>query len=90
VLIDTPQPLRYELNRFTFTSRLIGKGHRLRLVIGPINSIHEQKNYNSGGVVADESLRDAKPVVVRLFHDEAHPSALYLPVAQSESEDSSS
>jgi len=83
-LVTTREPLRYDFERFMFVSRQINKGHRLRLVIGPLNSIFWQKNYNSGGVVSDESLQDARPVNVRLFHDEARPSALYVPLAHSE------
>ena len=78
-LIDTREPLRYDFEHFTFISRQILKGHRLRLVVGPINSIHWQKNHNSGGIVAEESMDDARPVTVRLFHDGTYPSALYVP-----------
>jgi len=81
-LITTREPLRYDFERFTFTSHRLAPGSRLRLVIGPINSIYSQKNYNSGGVVSDETSSDARPVVVRLFHDEQHPSALYVPLGQ--------
>jgi putative CocE/NonD family hydrolase len=83
-LVRTTEPLRYEFARFTFISRRIGKGHRLRLVIGPINSIYSQKNYNSGGVVAEESMTDAQPVTVLLYHDDRYPSALHVPYGQSE------
>ncbi len=83
-LVTTRDAQRYDFNRFTFTSRLIKKGHRLRLVIGPINSIFSEKNYNSGGVVADESIEDARTVVVKLYHDRSHPSLLYVPIAQPE------
>lgn len=80
-LVETQAPLRYDFERFTFVARRIRKHHRLRLVIGPINSMHWQKNYNTGGVVADESMRDARVVTVCLFHDEAHPSVLQVPIA---------
>jgi uncharacterized protein len=86
-LIGTTEPLRYDFERFMFVSRQVKAGHRLRLVVGPINSIYVQKNYNSGGVVSDESMRDARPVTVRLFHDEAHPSALHVPLGQPETDD---
>jgi putative CocE/NonD family hydrolase len=84
-LIRTQEPLRYDFERFTFISRRLRAGHRLRLVIGPINSIYSQKNYNSGGVVSEESTKDARPVTVRLFHDPAHPSALDVPIGQPDS-----
>ncbi|MHC9084646.1 CocE/NonD family hydrolase [Luteimonas sp. RIT-PG2_3] len=80
-LVQTTEPQRYDFERFMFVSRQLGKGHRLRLTVGPVSSIGMQKNYNSGGVVAEESMRDARPVTVRLFHDAAHPTALYVPIA---------
>jgi putative CocE/NonD family hydrolase len=81
-LIRTTEPLRYDFERFLFVSREIKRGRRLRLIIGPINSIHSQKNYNAGGVVAEESIENARPVNVRLFHDRDHPSALYVPIGR--------
>jgi len=83
-LITTKAPLRYDLDGFTFISRKIAAGSRLRLVFGPINSISTQKNYNSGKPVSSETLRDARPVTVTLVHDAAHPSTLYVPFGQPE------
>jgi uncharacterized protein len=83
-VIDSKEPLHYEFQRFTFVSRLIKQGHRLRLTIGPINSIFCQKNYNSGGRVSEESMRDARAVTVRVFHDELHPSVLQVPFGRTE------
>jgi len=82
--IATRKPLRYDFEHFTFTSRLIKKGSRLRLTIAPINSIYSQKNYNSGGDVSSESMKDARTVTVTLYHDRAHPSALYVPMGRQE------
>jgi hypothetical protein len=81
-LVRTRDPLRYDFERFTFVSRRLPRGHRLRLSIGPLHSIYLQKNYNGGGVVAEESMQDARPVSVSLFHDDAHPSALYVPIGE--------
>ena len=78
----TEQPLRYDFKNFTFVSRMIKKGNRLRLVISPAHSMYLEKNYNAGGVVAEESVKDARTVTVRLFHDKSHPSALYVPIGQ--------
>ena len=83
-LVTTRAPQRYDFDHFTFVSRKIGAGSRLRLVIGPINSIYAQKNYNSGRAVSDETMADAHPVTVTLVHDKAHPSALYVPIGQPE------
>ncbi|HEV8331156.1 MAG TPA: CocE/NonD family hydrolase [Steroidobacteraceae bacterium] len=79
-LVRTTAPLRYDFERFTFVARQVRKGSRLRLVIGPINSIYRQKNYNSGRDVSGETMQDARPVTVQLFHDAEHPSVLDVPL----------
>ncbi|MDP9267450.1 MAG: CocE/NonD family hydrolase [Acidobacteriota bacterium] len=79
-LVKTGEINKYEFNTFQWMSRLVKKGSRLRLVIGCPNSIYVQKNYNSGGVVADESGKDARTAHITLYHDAQHPSALVLPV----------
>lgn len=78
-LVNTAAPLCYDFQRFMFVARQVRKGHRLRLVVGPINSIYSQRNNNAGGEVAQETMADARPVTVRLFHDEAHPGRLFVP-----------
>jgi hypothetical protein len=83
-LIDTTEPLRYDFDRFFFVSRRMAKGHRLRLMFGPNNSIYWQKNYNSDKPVAEQSMEDARTVTVKLFHDADHPSALYVPIGRAE------
>ncbi|HLF00449.1 MAG TPA: CocE/NonD family hydrolase [Anaerolineales bacterium] len=80
-LVTPGQIERYEFNRFTFFSRRIAKYSRLRLVINSPNSIYFQKNYNGGGVVAEETAKDARTAHVTLYHDAARPSFLELPVA---------
>jgi putative CocE/NonD family hydrolase len=76
---------RYDFNRFTFVARRLAKGSRLRLAIGPMNSMYAEKNYNTGGTVSAESGKDARKVTVTLYHDRAHPSALSLPIAAASS-----
>jgi hypothetical protein len=44
--------------------------------------MNAEKNYNTGGVVAAESVREARTVTVKLFHDAEHPSVLYVPIGQ--------
>ena len=39
-LVTTREAQLYDFNGFTFTSRLLRQGSRLRLVIGPVNSIY--------------------------------------------------
>ena len=83
-LITTKKPLPYEFKSFTFASRVVKAGSRLVLALTAGNSIELERNYNSGGNVADETRKDARTVKVTLFHDTQHPSALYVPLGASE------
>ncbi len=74
---------RYEFKQFWFFSRRLSKGSRLRLVFWSPNSIHLEKNYNSGGVVAEESGKDARTAHITLYHDSDHPSYIEIPVVKS-------
>jgi putative CocE/NonD family hydrolase len=73
---------KYVFDNFTFFSRQVGKGSRLRLVIRSMNSTGAEKNYNSGGDVAAETGKDAKTAHITLVHDGEHPSALELPIVK--------
>jgi uncharacterized protein len=79
-LVKTRAPQKYDFDHFAFVSQEIKQGSRLRLVIAPVNSILSEKNYNSGGVVAEETMKDARPVTVTLYHDRQHQSTLYVPL----------
>ncbi|OGN98187.1 MAG: hypothetical protein A2Z71_01540, partial [Chloroflexi bacterium RBG_13_50_21] len=72
----------YTFEGFTFFSRRIAKGSRLRLLITCPNTIYLEKNYNRGGVIAEESGKDARTAHVILYHDPDHPSHLELPVVR--------
>ncbi|MGD2088493.1 MAG: CocE/NonD family hydrolase [Candidatus Aminicenantes bacterium] len=84
--LSKPEPVKpgkidlYKFDKFDFFSRLITKPSRLRLIISAINSPNWEKNYNSGGVVAEETAKDARKAVITLFHDKKHPSHLVLPI----------
>jgi putative CocE/NonD family hydrolase len=73
---------QYVFDGFTFFSRRIAKGSRLRLVLNCPNTIYLEKNYNGGGVVAVETAKDARTAHITVYHDAAHPSRLELPVVQ--------
>ncbi len=81
-LVPPGKVLRYDFKSFPWFSRQVSKGSRLRLVVSCPNSIYAQKNYNSGGVVADETAKDARTAHVVLYHDAEHPSALEIPVVR--------
>jgi uncharacterized protein len=73
---------KYIFDNFTFFARRLAKGSRLRLVVRSIDSTGSEKNYNSGGVVAAETGKDAKTAHIMLLHDIEHPSALELPIVK--------
>src|SRR5437016_2235553 len=63
-----------------FVARRLMKGSRLRLVVYSPNSIFWQKNYNSDGVVADETAKDAHTAHINVYHDAQHASSIDLPL----------
>ena len=73
---------KYAFDNFTFFSRQVAKGSRLRMVVSCVNSWGIEKNYNSGGVVAKETGKDARTAHIQLLHDAEHPSALELPIVK--------
>jgi putative CocE/NonD family hydrolase len=80
--VPTGKIEQYVFDNFMFFSRRIAKGSRLRLVVRSINSTSSEKNYNSGGVVAMETAKDAKTAHINLVHDAEHASALELPMVK--------
>ena len=68
-LVPKGEIVRYDFTGFTWFSRRVSKGSRLRLVISCPNTVGGQKNYNSGGVVADETAKDARTAHVAIYHD---------------------
>jgi putative CocE/NonD family hydrolase len=81
-LVTPGEVNRYVFDGFYFFSRKIARGSRLRLVFKSPNSIRLQKNYNGGGVVAEESGADARTAQVTLYHDAERPSYLELPIVR--------
>ena len=81
-LVEPGKILPYRFDRFGFFARTIRKGSRLRLTVGPVLGTGGQNNRQSGGVVAEETARDARTATIRLHHDAEHASALRLHVVQ--------
>jgi putative CocE/NonD family hydrolase len=79
-LVPRGEVLRYDFTGFTWFSRRVSKGSRLRLVVSCPNAPGFQKNYNSGGVVNEETPKDARTAHVAVYHDAGHPSVLEIPV----------
>ena len=81
-LVKPGEIVRCDFNPGLFVARRLMKGSRLRLVVSSPNSIHVQKNYCSGGVVAEETAKDARTCHVQVYHDATHPSTIQLPLRE--------
>ncbi len=79
-LVTLGEIVRCNFNPGLFVARRLMKGSRLRLVVTAVNSISWQKNYCSGGVVADETAKDAHTCHVQIYHDAEHTSTIALPL----------
>ena len=79
-LVEPGEVVRCDFNPGTFVARRLMKGSRLRLIVTAVNSIQWQKNYCSGGVVAEETAKDARTCHVQVYQDAEHPSAIQLPL----------
>jgi uncharacterized protein len=79
-LVNPGEIVKCNFNPGLFVARRLMKGSRLRLVITSPNSIFWQKNYCSGGVVAEETASDARTCHVQVYHDAQHASMLQLPL----------
>jgi len=82
-LVKPGEIVKCEFAPGLFVARRLMKGSRLRLVVSSPNSILWQKNYNSGGVVADETAKDARTGHVKIYHDPEHASAIQLRIGES-------
>jgi uncharacterized protein len=79
-LVKPGEIVKCDFNPGLFVARNLMKGSRLRLVVTAVNSIFWQKNYCAGGVVADETGKDARTCHVQVYHDIQHASAIDLPL----------
>ena len=79
-LVKPGEIVKCDFDPGLFVARRLIKGSRLRLVVYSPNSIFWQKNYNSGGVVADETAKDARTAHVKIYHDAQHASSIDLPL----------
>ena len=79
-LVKPGEIVKCDFDPGLFVARRLMKGSRLRLVVYSPNSIFWQKNYNSGGVVADETAKDAHTAHIKIYHDAQRPSSIDLPL----------
>lgn len=78
--VPIDEPVEYRFENFLFVSRQIARGSRLRMMIGPINSIYAQRNFNDGGDNASRDLTSARAVNVTLVQQPDRPNKLHLPI----------
>jgi hypothetical protein len=79
-LVKPGEIVRCNFNPGLFVARRLMKASRLRLIVTGVNSIMWQKNYCSGGIVAEETVKDAHTCNVQVYHDAEHASAIQLPL----------
>jgi hypothetical protein len=79
-LVKAGEIVRCDFGPGLFVARKLAKGSRLRLVISSPNTPLVQKNYNGGGVVAEETAKDARTAHIKVHHDLEHASAIELPL----------
>jgi putative CocE/NonD family hydrolase len=79
-LVRPGEVVRCDFNSKLFVARRLMKGSRLRLIVTAVNSIFWQKNYCSGGVVAEETAKNAHSCYVQIYHNDEHASSIQLPL----------
>ncbi|MDT9599727.1 CocE/NonD family hydrolase [Sphingosinicella rhizophila] len=82
VLVTPGAIEKYSFNRFPFVARLIRKGSRLRLAFDGNDNIAWQQNFNAGGVVAEETAKDARKATVTIYQNAKYPSRIILPLGE--------
>lgn len=71
----------YELRiNLVATANVFAAGHRIRLEVSSSNFPRFDRNTNTGGTIAEETLQDAQPAINRVHHTTDHASRLVLPV----------
>jgi uncharacterized protein len=68
-------------NRFNFIARRLAKGSRLRLIVSTPSQHGDEINYCSGGVVQQETRKDAQVAEVKFMNHSGANSLLRVPLA---------
>ncbi len=72
----------YVFDNFLVLGRRVAAGSRIRLVVEGLNTIQAERNFDTNGVIADETIKDARKATVTVYQGGAYPSALSLPLAR--------
>jgi putative CocE/NonD family hydrolase len=83
--LSDPHPIEpgrvYELRIDLWaTANVFLPRHRIRLEVSSSNFPRFDRNTNTGGIIAEETSDDLLEAVNRVWHDDAHPSHIVLPV----------
>jgi hypothetical protein len=75
------KPFRFRFRTFTFSSKRIAAGSRLRLAIHSNPPLYLEKNFGAGGRTTRETALDGGKTVVRLHNEGRLRSLVKLPVS---------
>jgi predicted acyl esterase len=64
------------------TSNVFLAGHSIRLEVSSSNFPRFDRNSNTGGTIASEGENDFEQAINRVYHNQASPSQLILPVIE--------
>jgi putative CocE/NonD family hydrolase len=81
-LITPGKIQKYNFTSSFFLVRKLQKGSRIRFIFRALNNPFWQKNFNSGGKVEEETVKDAKIATIKLYHDKDHPSFIEIPICK--------
>jgi putative CocE/NonD family hydrolase len=75
----------YELHvHLGVTANVFKAGHRIRLEVSSSNFPRFERNTNTGGDIITEREEDLQQAINRVYHTQAHPSYLILPIIERE------
>jgi uncharacterized protein len=80
-LVEPGKATLYRFRNMTFAARTLKAGSRLRVVLSAPDSIGIQKNFNSGGDIARETIKDAKVAKIELLSGGKTLSTFAVPYA---------
>jgi putative CocE/NonD family hydrolase len=64
------------------TATVFLPGHRIRLEVSSSHFPRFDRNSNTGGEIASETVDQYQPAISGIFHDAAYPSHLILPIIE--------
>ena len=79
-LIIPGKILQYNFTKSFLLVRKLHKGSRIQFIFRALNNPFWQKNFNSGGMVEEETAEVAETAIIKLYHDKDHPSFIEIPI----------